>query len=150
MSGDNRERTRPAPAQALTDNFHEKARQIRILCIFFIAGFFVLVALSTLARAAEGVTVHRGSYTEVEKSQPTVTEEAGVSVVRGPAVPLVGAADTTSYYPAIQQTPDFVPLRGFAGWFVDYKRNRFGNCFRLSTGEYLGYEILCTWRPLPG
>ncbi len=115
---------------------------LALLCLVWLAS-------TVSAQDASGVSVSRGSPEQQEQALATVTQEGSVTVVRGAPLVRTRAASTQGAYPAIQQTPDFVPLRGFAGWFVDYKRNRFGNCYRLSTGDYLDYEILCSWRPLP-
>ena len=59
-------------------------------------------------------------------------------------VPLSQSADGTPVEHLV-----LLPLQGAAGWFIDRRNNRLGNCYRVSGTDWKVRNIRCVWKPLP-
>ena len=72
-------------------------------------------------------------------------EDDLVYVGRGEPVQL-GAGETVVDEAGLAE---FEPLQGSAGWFIDRRNNRLGNCYRVSGTDWKVRNIRCVWKPLP-
>ena len=124
-------------------------QELRRRCII-LAGSAVLAAavvgsMVTMARAANGeVQALRGTSSET-KTLPRRAEDDLVYVGRGEPVQL-GAGETVVDEAGLAE---FEPLQGSAGWFIDRRNNRLGNCYRVSGTDWKVRNIRCVWKPLP-